>query len=121
MFETMVYDILKEILTYVKKLTFGISTITKVKRFANNQELNLKKMGGENGVRHFTCRNLGQHIMYISFQDEKEPINPGETFTINSPYRTVDEYLKIEFGALHPDYATGITDGIIRYSVDVCN
>lgn len=119
---------LQSMLPLLRKLVWGIETTSSVHRLSKNTVLDLGSKGIDNvrGVRHFTCRNLGKSIIYISTGevDEKEPVNPDETFAINSPFRVCDKSVKISFGAVHPDFAAEATrsnnDVIVRYLVDKC-
>lgn len=114
-----------EMLTMLRSIAFGIETVNKVKRFSASQSFNLKAEGAGKGVRHFTVRNIGKSIMYVSTSslEEREPVNPFETFAINSPHRVCDEQVLISFGAEHPDFANANVpnnEAIARFLVDKC-
>ncbi|MGE5944606.1 MAG: hypothetical protein ACM31G_09730 [Flavobacteriales bacterium] len=120
------FKTLEEALLQLKVIAFGVECITKTSKFSIARPFNLKALGGGRGVRHFTCRNVGNYTMYVSTGDpeEEEPIEPGETFSINSPHRIKDEAVKFRFAdVVHPDYATEVNpqpNAIARYLVDIC-
>jgi len=117
--------LLKDLLLIIRKLVYGVESTTRVKRFSQEQDINLKEEGAGKGVRAFTVRNLGGHIMFISTSpiDEREPILPGQHFIINTETRVCDEQIKIEFDENpYPNNPTPFTgkEGIIRFVVEKC-
>ncbi len=113
------------IILLLRRLVFGVEYVTRVKRFSQQQNFDLKDLGGKLGVRGFTLRNIGGHIIYVSTSslDEKEPVYPGEHFAISGEGRCVDQSIKIIFD--DNAYAENNTpfsgkNAIVRYKVDVC-
>ncbi|MFV9549661.1 hypothetical protein [Algibacter sp. PT7-4] len=116
---------LQHIISLLRKKVYGTETTTRVKRFGQDQVLDLKKEGANLGVRGFTLRNLGAHIIFISTSavEEKEPIYPGESFGINNESRVCDQQIKIEFDPnVYANNTTPFTgkQAIVRFLVDKC-
>lgn len=86
-----------------------------VHRFNNDQSFDCLSMGNMKGVRRLTIRNIGTTVLMVK-DDGNEPIEPGETFTINSDLLVTNRKLELEFV---PEVGMS-NDGIIRYLVDVC-
>lgn len=116
--------LLKDIKKYLIKVVYGVETTTRVKRFSNNQELNLKDLGGGKGVIGFSLRNIGNTIIYISTSaiDEREPIYPEQVFAINGDTRVCDKEIRIEFGKEYADYQGPFSgkNAIVRYLKQDC-
>jgi hypothetical protein len=115
---------LQEAVKLLRKLAFGVQTVTRVKKFSNAQKLDLKKEGGGKGVRGFTCRNISNRIMYISTgaSDEREPLYPEDIFAISGPELACDEQVQIEFGDVDATYTGPFNkqEAIVRFKVEIC-
>jgi hypothetical protein len=66
------------------KLIYGTSHNTRVIRFSDRQDINLTSEGKGKGVKGFTLRNIGSHIIYVSTSPigEKEPVHPQNSWSI---------------------------------------
>lgn len=121
----MLEELVKTVIALLRKSLYGLETETRVMRFSNDQDLNLKKLGNGKGVRSFSVKNIGKHIIFISTgaNDEREPIYPEQLHIHNNPHRCVDESVIIEFGEIDNRYANRDDLGkeaIVRYAIDKC-
>ena len=110
--------LLEIIANFLTKRSYEVESRLQSERFSEERNFNFKTLGNGKGVRNFTVQNEGRSIVYVG--DHKQKVNPGNSFTIQSPYRITNEQFKVEFGAVDAstDASLPTRDAIAYYLVD---